>query len=104
VRRFELKRRGQDEVAGILEIDEEQDIWRYTEIPGDVQQPWFVLAGKAYTEKDVKSWVLNRAPEENYELISGVLEEMGLSTYDPYQIFLKNKGRFVTDNFYIEEI
>jgi hypothetical protein len=108
LKRFHLKSGEHDLVVGRLNIDYENDIWEYKVNNEHVEQPYFVahcrLAGRDYTKEDVKCWVLERAPEEDYELIVGVLEEMGLEEYDAYKIFLKNNGIFITDKFYVVDM
>ena len=48
--------------------------------------------------------MLERAPEPNYEWIDRLLDQVGIKEYDPYAFFKYNKGRFITDDFYVEPI
>jgi hypothetical protein len=93
--------------VGTLRIDIKLDTWEFT--PSETYQgvtPQFIYYAKngAYTKDDIKEWVLERAPERNYEWIDQLLEKLGLSEYDPYAFFKYNGGRFITDDFYVESI
>ncbi|GHU91601.1 hypothetical protein FACS1894202_13350 [Clostridia bacterium] len=105
--RFALKNEGVNEDVGRLCIDYESDLWHFVpnhEYKGE--QPWFIrvaeMLGRTVEKEDIKTWVLNRAPEQNADWIDKYCDMAGLQPYDPYGFFLFNKGHFVTDSFYVE--
>jgi len=54
--------------------------------------------------ENIKMWVLERAPEPQYLFIDALIEKAGLQKYDAYGFFRYNKGAFIQDKFYVEEV
>jgi hypothetical protein len=102
-----MKHENETEPVGTLHIDIAEDIFDFKlnenykgELPHFVSDP-----GTALSKNElVKMWVLERAPEPNYEWIDALIQKIGCTHYDPYAFFKYNEGRFITDRFYAEKI
>ncbi|MCL1997895.1 MAG: hypothetical protein FWG65_03920 [Turicibacter sp.] len=95
------------EPIGTLEVDVAEDYFNIDINPNyDGPKPLFMAYPKAVMplQEQVKIWVLERSPEPHYEFIDALVEKAGLDKYDPYGFFKYNKGRFITDKFYVEEV
>jgi len=103
--KYLLKYEGIDEPVGLLSLDfinDEFSIEVNEKYNGSI--PSFLRFEDApmCIGDRIKLWVLERAPETNYEFIDALIEKAGLSEYDAYGFFKYNNGRFITDRFYVE--
>jgi len=103
--RYLLKCKDISEPIGALYVDFDNDKFnidineRY-----DGPLPGFILhvdAPMPINER-IKLWILERAPEPNYEFIDALIEKAGLVEYDAYGFFKYNNGQFITDKYYVE--
>ena len=96
-----------DKHIGTFKIDSKNNQWDY--IAGDslAEQPLvFRLqigeqSGNVLSGDVVRDWIINRAPEPNYEFIDALMERVGITEYDPLAFVAYNGGRFNTDEFYL---
>ena len=103
--KYLLKYDGIESAVGNLTIDIEGDLFEFEPIPGyDGPLPFFLKSPNSplSTSEKLKMWVLDRAPEPEYELIDMLIEKAGLKEYDAYGFFKYNGGKFNTDKFYVE--
>jgi len=104
--RYYLRYRGYEEPVGVLEINIEEDIFSFTKndkYTGDLPAFLFYETDIPMNE-NIKMWVMDRAPEPQYAFIDTLIEKAGLKEYDAYGFFKYNKGVFIYDKFYVEEI
>jgi hypothetical protein len=95
---------GEDEPVGVLGVDIDGDVFEF-----DVNEnytgalPFFLRYPDMPMEmgERVKMWVLDRAPDVDYEFIDALIEKVGLKTYDAYGFFKYNGGKFIRDRFYV---
>ena len=93
--------------VGTLEVNIESDLFNFqlnSEYSGEV--PWFVSYAKDAVlpmNTMIKMWVLDRAPESHNEFIDSLIRKANLDEYDAYGFFKYNKGKFITDRFYVVE-
>ena len=106
--RFYLKYRDNPENVGIISVDCETDSYNFTENSGySGSIPAFLRFKHEvnYPISDgLKVWIADRVPEPGYAFIDALIEKAGLKQYDAYGFFKYNKGKFMNDGFYIEEI
>ena len=86
-------------------VDIKNDLFKFSlnkEYDGPL--PFFVICPLVdISESDnIKMWVLERSPEENNEIIDSLIIKAGLVEYDAYGFFRYNKGRHITDRFYVD--
>ena len=101
--KYFLKYEGISEPVGVLNLDFDQN-----EFSIDVNSKYNGPAPSFIRHSDapmpiggrIKLWVLERAPEPNYEFIDTLIKKAGLDKYDAYGFFKYNSGRFLTDKFF----
>ena len=62
------------------------------------RHPSGILSGRQAQE-----WIKSRVWDEQYQLLPEVLRNAGLTSYDPWKLFLASKGRHARDNMFIAE-
>jgi hypothetical protein len=92
---------------GVLGVDIEGDHFSFETSPGyGGPVPYFLRfpdSVLSMSEK-IKEWVLERAPEPNYEFIDALMDRAGMTEYDPYLFFKYNQGQFLNDDFRVEPL
>ena len=105
--KYLLKCKLKNEPIGVLTVDIDNDTFTFTRnskyqgcLPVFIEYP-----AVSMTESDsIKMWVMDRAPEPHNELIDSLIRKIGATEYDAYAFFKYNKGAYITDKFYVEEI
>jgi hypothetical protein len=95
-----------EEPIGILTVDVDKMRFSFDENPNyDSDKPLFLRKDFAIPFEEVlKIWILNRAPEPDYEFIDCLVEKAWLKEYDAYGFFKYNNGRYISDRFYFEQL
>jgi hypothetical protein len=101
-----MKHEKAEKPIGILTANLDDMSFGFEENPEyDNEKPFFLRKDFAIPFEEVlKIWVLNRAPEPDYEFIECLVEKAGLKEYDAYGFFKYNKGRYISDRFYFEAL
>jgi hypothetical protein len=91
---------------GVLSVNVDDMSFSFDEnLEYDSDKPFFLRRDFALPFEEVlKIWVLNRAPDTNYEFIDYLIEKAGLKEYDAYGFFKYNNGRYISDRFYFEPL
>lgn len=109
MKRYAIKRNNKDKVIGILNYDADNKTYTIDIAPdvNDNEVPFMLSlamkkGSRAVDSEWSKKWVQSRVIPSSRQNIGEILRVNGMTSYDEYELLIKNEGRSCQDEFYLE--
>jgi len=109
LKRYAVKRNGQNKTVAVLNYDEENK--RYTiDVPENVTEKEAPFMIALFLQKGIRHvdskwslrWVQSRVIPSSRQNIGEILRVNRMRSYDEHELLVKNEGRSCQDEFHIE--